>query len=114
LDTEAVTIPTPLVDDSGIHGTLISEMARRPKVDQLLAQVAQLELRVKLLESRVRASVSQARRPAAEQARLSRQARRRRANPRCPGCLLELPAGPRAKTCVWCGFRFEVARPITL
>jgi hypothetical protein len=89
-------------------------MRRRPTVDQLLAQVAELELRVKLLESRVRASVSQARRPAAEQARQSRQARRRREKPRCPGCLLELPAGPKAKICVWCGFRFEVARPITL
>ena len=89
-------------------------MPKKPTVDQLLAQVAQLELRVKLLESRVRASVAQARRPQAEQSRLSRQARRRRPAPRCPGCLLELPAGPRRDTCVWCGFRFEVARPLTL
>jgi hypothetical protein len=89
-------------------------VAKRPTVDQLLAQVSQLELRVKLLESRVRASVAQARRPQAEQSRLSRQARRRRSTPRCPGCLLELPAGPRLKSCVWCGFRFEVVGPISL
>jgi hypothetical protein len=89
-------------------------MAKRPTVDQLLNQVSQLELRVKLLESRVRATAAQARRPQAEQSRLSRQARRARSRPRCPGCLLELPSGPQQKTCVWCGFRFEVARPITL
>lgn len=30
--------------------------------------------------------------------------------PRCPGCYLELPAGPRGESCVWCDFRFAALR----
>lgn len=83
------------------------------EITRLKARVEELELRVKLLEARVRAGLGQARVAQREQARRSRAARRSRPRPRCPGCLLELPAGRKGEACVWCGFRFEAAPPIT-
>jgi hypothetical protein len=91
-------------------------VGKRPN-DELRARIEELELRVKLLEARVRAGLGQARAPqreAARASRVARAARRVRAKPRCPGCLLELPRGPSGESCVWCGFRFEAARPIKL
>src|SRR5688572_4051930 len=95
----------------------MNRMASRKKNDEtagLKARIEELELRVKLLEARVRAGLGQARAPQREAARLSRALRRHRPSPRCPGCLLELPPGRRTGTCVWCGFRFEVVRPVYL
>jgi hypothetical protein len=92
-------------------------MASRKKNDEiagLKARIEELELRVKLLEARLRAGLSQARAPQRDAARASRVARRMRPRARCPGCLLELPPGRKAETCVWCGFRFEAVRPVYL
>lgn len=76
---------------------------------QLRARIEDLELRVKLLEARVRAAAANARRPSPAELRAikSREARRSRQRPRCPGCTLELPPGRRGLSCVWCGFQFD-------
>ncbi|MBK7858548.1 MAG: hypothetical protein IPJ65_07980 [Archangiaceae bacterium] len=92
-------------------------MAARRKNDETAAlkvRIEELELRVKLLEARVRAGLRQARVAQRETAARSRLARRARPRARCPGCLLELPAGRQADACVWCGFRFEAVRPVYL
>ena len=73
----------------------------------LRARIEELELRVKLLEARVRTGLVQGRRPIDEVRVRSAQARRSRPRPRCPGCHLELPAGRRAESCVWCGFQLD-------
>lgn len=82
---------------------------RRDERAQLLARVEDLELRVKLLEARVRSAALYARRPTPAEVRAikSRQGRRRRQRPRCPGCTLELPPGRKGQSCVWCGFQFD-------
>jgi len=72
---------------------------------RLRARIEELELRVKLLEARVRTGLVQGRRPIDEVRVRSAQARRSR--PRCPGCHLELPAGRRSESCVWCGFQLD-------
>lgn len=74
----------------------------------LLARIEDLELRMKLLEARVRNAAQSARRPTPAELRAikSREARRGRARPRCPGCTLELPPGKKGDSCVWCGFQF--------
>ncbi len=76
---------------------------------QLLSRIEDLELRMKLLEARVRNLYADRRREgaAAEAAKQSREKRRSRVRPRCPGCLLELPPGRKGDSCVWCGFRFD-------
>lgn len=73
----------------------------------LKARVAELEVKVKLLEARVRTGLVQGRRPVEEVRARSALARRSRPRPRCPGCHLELPAGKRAESCVWCGFQLD-------
>ncbi len=69
----------------------------------LSARIADLELRLKLLEARMRDLV------AAPKTELTgaKKGRARKVRDRCPGCVLELPAGPRGSSCVWCGFKFE-------
>ena len=76
---------------------------------RLEARIEDLELRVKLLEARVRSTTLQARRPTPAELRAikSREARRSRMRPRCPGCTLELPPGRKGTSCVWCGFQFD-------
>jgi hypothetical protein len=74
---------------------------------KLLSRICELELRVKILEARVRTGLVQGRRPQEEARARSALARRSRPRPRCPGCTLELPAGPRGESCVWCGFQFD-------
>jgi hypothetical protein len=71
----------------------------------LLDRVADLELRMKLLEARVRREAAEVR----SRGRLDTlgPVRPVRPRPRCPGCTLELPKGPRGVECVWCGFRFD-------
>jgi hypothetical protein len=75
----------------------------------LLARIEDLELRMKLLEARVRNAALSARRPTPAELRAikSREARRSRQRPRCPGCTLELPPGRKGESCVWCGFQFD-------
>jgi hypothetical protein len=75
----------------------------------LLDRIADLELRMKLLEARVRRESAEAKsrgrldalRPAGKVVRTPKE------RPRCPGCTLEIPRGPRGVECVWCGFRFD-------
>lgn len=73
--------------------------------DATQARLEDLEVRVKQLEARLRATLAQARRGAARGSRPAGRPEPRR--PRCPGCTLELPAGRRGESCVWCGFRFD-------
>ncbi len=78
-------------------------MPTRRTTDELTAQVAALELRVRTLERRLAGPVTASPTTAA-----------RRGPPRatCAGCSLELPAGRRGASCVWCGFRFDAVPPI--
>ena len=71
-----------------------------PHGSTLMARIEDLELRLTLLEARLRA-VSSERLP------LKRSKAPRKERPRCPGCVLEIPAGRRKDSCGWCGFRFE-------
>ncbi len=80
---------------------------REPETAKLKARIEELELRVKLLEARVRTGLVQGRRPVEEVRARSALARRARPRPRCPGCQLELPAGRRSESCVWCGFQLD-------
>jgi hypothetical protein len=89
---------------------------RKPKTSRadderlaLMARLEDLELRMKLLEARVRNAAQSARRPSPAEVRAikSRDARRSRQRQRCPGCTLELPAGRKGESCVWCGFQFD-------
>ncbi len=79
--------------------------ARRIEDSALLDRVAELEDRMRTLERQL------AQRPARRRASRGGQA----VSPvstaeRCPGCLLELPPGPRGAECVWCGFVFSAVR----
>src|SRR4029453_8208782 len=79
--------------------------ARRIEDSALLDRIAELEDRLRTLERRL------GQRPARRRASRGAQA----ASPasaadRCPGCLLELPPGPRGGECVWCGFVFAAVR----
>jgi hypothetical protein len=75
----------------------------------LLERIADLELRMRLLEARVRREAAEARSRGRldDLAASSKAVRPQRPRPRCPGCTLELPKGPRGEECVWCGFRFD-------
>lgn len=73
---------------------------------RLSARIADLEQRLMLLEARMRRTAA-----AVESPRGRRQGPTPRPRPRCPGCLLELPKGRRAETCVWCGFVFDAVLP---
>lgn len=81
---------------------------------------ARLSARIEALEDRVRRLEAYVRRLSAEGSRAApsvKQASRKvdsgkpsRPRPRCPGCTLELPAGARGESCVWCGFQFDAVR----
>lgn len=71
------------------------------RVSPLSARIDELELRIRLLEARLRETTSRLKKGATVGPKPTRKVR---ARPRCPGCLLELPKGPRAQNCVWCGF----------
>ncbi|MCA2977935.1 MAG: hypothetical protein INH41_27910 [Myxococcaceae bacterium] len=75
----------------------------------LLERIADLELRMRHLEARVRreAAEARARGTTGGLRAAARVVRPERPRPRCPGCTLELPKGPRGVECVWCGFRFD-------
>lgn len=90
--------------------------ARRQLSD---AEFAELHARVEALEDRVRRLEAYVRRTAAgsggapsvkKGARGAEPAKSSRPRPRCPGCRLELPSGPRGESCVWCGFLFDAVR----
>jgi hypothetical protein len=83
---------------------------------RLSARITALEDRVRRLEARLALKVRTparkvARGTAAVRSRPDTSVRAARPRPRCPGCTLELPRGPRGESCVWCGFVFAaVAR----
>jgi hypothetical protein len=72
------------------------------KPDPLADRVADLELRIRLLEARLRQVAGRS----APEGR-GRSSNDLKPQPRCPGCLLELPKGRRTESCVWCGFVFD-------
>lgn len=79
---------------------------------RLAARIEALEDRVRRLEAYVRRSTAEFR-AAPSVKKAVRRAEPRKANrprPRCPGCRLELPSGPRGDSCVWCGFLFDAVR----
>src|SRR5215472_1807567 len=80
--------------------------ARRVEDTALLDRIAELEDRLRTLERQV------SQRPARRRGSRGAQAVSPPASvERCPGCLLELPPGPRGAECVWCGFVFAAVRP---
>ncbi|HZW90326.1 MAG TPA: hypothetical protein VFF12_14685 [Myxococcaceae bacterium] len=80
--------------------------ARRIEDSALLDRIAELEDRLRTLERQL------GQRPARRRASRGTQAPGSvTAAQRCPGCLLELPPGPRGAECVWCGFVFAAVRP---
>jgi len=84
----------------------VSSRKTRADVDEATqARLEDLEVRVKQLEARLRATLAQARRDSGRGRKTVARPEPRR--PRCPGCTLELPAGRRGESCVWCGFRFD-------
>lgn len=102
-----------------------SPARRRPPTDadlhaRLSARIEALEDRVRRLEVLVRGAAAAARSRNSGSAAGKAVARVRRepsaprvkgrARPRCPGCTLELPSGPRGESCVWCGFQFDAVR----
>lgn len=106
-----------------------SPARRRPPTDadlhaRLSARIEALEDRVRRLEVLVRGAAAAARSRGAGSAsgktagkavaRVRREPSaprvKGRARPRCPGCTLELPSGPRGESCVWCGFQFDAVR----
>jgi hypothetical protein len=94
--------------------------ARRQPSDAELAELnGRLSARIEALEDRVRRLEAYVRRTSAgaqaspsvkKGARRAEPAKSSRPRPRCPGCRLELPSGPRAEACVWCGFHFDAVR----
>src|SRR5215470_1655447 len=79
--------------------------ARRIEDSVLLDRIAELEDRLRTLERQL------GQRPARRRASRGAQATDPvSAVERCPGCLLELPPGPRGAECVWCGFVFAAVR----
>jgi hypothetical protein len=81
--------------------------------ERLSARIEALEDRVRRLEAYVRRTTAEARStPSVKKgARRAESAKSSRPRPRCPGCRLELPSGPRGESCVWCGFLFDAVRP---
>ncbi|AKJ03654.1 Hypothetical protein AA314_05280 [Archangium gephyra] len=92
--------------------------ARRPPPSdaelhaRLAARIEALEDRVRQLEVRVRGPAVARRVRAQGPVRRKTAAPRTssRPSPRCPGCTLELPPGPKGEACVWCGFQFDAVR----
>lgn len=80
--------------------------------ERLSARIEALEDRVRRLEAYVRRTSAGARAtPSVKKgARRAEPAKASRPRPRCPGCRLELPSGPRGESCVWCGFLFDAVR----
>lgn len=89
-----------------------SEAAMPESHERLSARIQALEDRVRRLEARllrVRAAPPSA--PSVKGgSRPAKGGKPGPSRPRCPGCTLELPRGPRAEACVWCGFLFEAVR----
>lgn len=78
---------------------------------RLSARIEALEDRVRRLEVHVRRAASSSSGQVRTQgSKPARQVRSARPLPRCPGCTLELPRGPKGETCVWCGFHFSAVR----
>ncbi len=79
--------------------------ARRIEDSALLDRIAELEDRLRTLERQL------AQRPTRRRSsRVPQAASPATVADRCPGCLLELPPGPRGAECVWCGFVFAAVR----
>ncbi|MGA9525121.1 MAG: hypothetical protein WBV82_26915 [Myxococcaceae bacterium] len=92
------------------RGMRAKRPAEKDSQIRLVQRVEDLEVRVRLLEAHVRELKAQARldKGAVSAPKPRARATRIRPQPRCPGCLLELPRGrPRGETCVWCGFMFS-------
>ncbi len=82
--------------------------ARRSNDDEtrdLRRRVTELEARVRWLERKLKKVALAARvRPEASPKGPQR--------PRCPSCFGEVPKGQRERTCMYCGFSFDVVKPI--
>lgn len=63
-----------------------------------------LEARVRWLERRLKKVETKAKVPTAKPSKGL-------ARPRCPGCFAEVPKGYTARTCLYCGFEFDVVKP---
>jgi hypothetical protein len=82
--------------------------ARRSNDDEgreLRVRVTELEARVRWLEQKLK-KVALAARVKPEVTPKGPQ------RPRCPSCFGEVPKGQRERTCLYCGFSFDVVAPI--
>ena len=80
--------------------------ARRSNDDEerdLRVRLAELEARVRWLEGKLK-KVAFAVKVKPEPGQKGRR-------PRCPGCFAEVPKGQRERTCLYCGFSFDVVAP---
>ncbi|MFZ5439705.1 MAG: hypothetical protein ACOZQL_06835 [Myxococcota bacterium] len=75
------------------------------EVRELRVRVTELEARVGWLERRLK-KVAVAAKVKPEPPKKGPQ------RPRCPGCFAEVPKGRRDRTCVYCGFEFDVVPPL--
>lgn len=72
---------------------------------ELRRRVTELEARVRWLERKLK-KVAFAARVKPDPSPKGPQ------RPRCPSCFGEVPKGQRSKTCLYCGFSFDVVAPI--
>jgi hypothetical protein len=82
--------------------------ARRSNDDEgreLRVRVTELEARVRWLEQKLK-KVALAAKVKPEAGPKGPQ------RPRCPSCFAEVPRGRRDRTCMFCGFSFDVVAPI--
>jgi hypothetical protein len=75
------------------------------ETSELRRRVTELEARVRWLERKLK-KVAQAARVKPDPSPKGPQ------RPRCPSCFGEVPKGQRSKTCIYCGFSFDVVAPI--
>lgn len=84
-------------------------MAARRSIDdetrELRVRVTELEARVRWLEQKLKkvALAAKVKPPPAPKGT---------PRPRCPSCFADVPKGYREKTCLYCGFSFDVVAPI--
>jgi len=82
--------------------------ARRSNDDEgreLRVRVTELEARVRWLEQKLKKVAFAAKVKPDPSLRGAQR-------PKCPSCFGEVPKGQRARTCLYCGFSFDVVAPI--
>ena len=82
-----------------------SRAESRDEGRELRVRVTELEARVRWLEQKLK-KVAFAAKVKPDPSPRGPQ------RPKCPSCFGEVPRGQRARTCLYCGFSFDVVAPI--